>query len=105
MTLKQDISALLTTPLSDSVKLRLIKVLTDAATDETPLADWELALLYDKGHEVEALACEQFRALQAELEIVTRNTTDSRARGAVAYVATRVADHRKYFERKAQKAF
>jgi hypothetical protein len=101
MTLKQDISALLTTPLSDSVKLRLIKVLTDAATDETPLAD----CLYDKGHEVEALACEQFRALQAELEIVTRNTTDSRARGAVAYVATRVRDHRKYFERKAQKAF
>jgi hypothetical protein len=89
MTLKTDILEMLDTDISDALKLRLVKILAEHATDETPLADWELALLHDKSQPVR----KHFRELQREMSRVAdvESSNDNR-RAIYRYVAKRIAE-------------
>lgn len=97
MTLKTDITDILNSGVSDSLKLRLVKVLTDAAKDETPLAEWEATLLYDKSFQVANAAYDAFYRLRAELQTLSINS-DVLGQRAYRYAAERTAFYTDQFK-------
>lgn len=97
MTFKADINAILESEMSDSLKLRLVKILTNAHTEETPLAEWEARLLYDKSFQVANAAYDAFYRLREEFQRASCNG-DERNRSHFRYAASRVAHYTDQFK-------